>query len=112
MTCWSFACCLALAQEAKVLILDEPTNHLDPRFQFEIMELVKSLGLTTLIALHDLNLAAYYCSKIYLLNKGKVFKQGSPKYVLTRKNIKEVYGVDVSVNVNSKTKRLNLVFVR
>ena len=46
-----------LTQQASFLVLDEPTNHLDIRYQLETMELVRGLGLTTLAALHDLNIA-------------------------------------------------------
>lgn len=102
----------ALAQHARVLVLDEPTNHLDLRYQFEIMELIRSLGITTIAAMHDLNLAAAYCDRIYLLKAGKVVAHGQPQDVLTTKQIKSVYGVDVEVEVRSSTGRLNIVFTK
>ena len=48
----------ALVQEPRVLVLDEPTNHLDVRHQVELLSFLRGSGLTVLIALHDLNLAA------------------------------------------------------
>ncbi|MBR4216634.1 MAG: ABC transporter ATP-binding protein, partial [Candidatus Methanomethylophilaceae archaeon] len=62
----------ALAQQTPCLILDEPTNHLDIKYQLEVLDIVKELGCTTLCALHDLNLAAEYCDRIYILLDGKI----------------------------------------
>lgn len=101
---------LALAQQTKVLVLDEPTNHLDLRYQFEVMELVRSLGITTIAAMHDLNHAATFCDRIYLLNKGRIVSEGTPISVLTDKRIKLVYGIEVMVEIHPLTKQLNIVF--
>lgn len=87
----------ALAQQAPLLILDEPTNHLDVRHQFALMNLVRRLGLTTLAALHDLQLAAHYCDRLYLLRDGALVAQGTPAQVLTAEHIARVYGVRASV---------------
>ena len=57
----------ALVQEARVLILDEPTNHLDVRYQLEVVELVRDVGVTTLMSIHDVNLASEYCDHIVVL---------------------------------------------
>lgn len=102
----------ALAQQAQVLVLDEPTNHLDIRYQFEIMELIRSLGITTIAAMHDLNLTAAYCDRIYLLKAGKVVAHGQPQDVLTVGQIRSVYGVNVEVEVRPSTGRLNIVFTK
>ncbi len=48
----------AIVQRPKLLILDEPTNHLDIRYQIQILELVRSLGVTVIASIHDLNLAS------------------------------------------------------
>jgi iron complex transport system ATP-binding protein len=89
----------ALTQEPRILLLDEPTAHLDLNYQIEIMDLVRRLSRDRVViaALHDLNLAARYCDRLLLLNKGKVAFQGKVEEVLTRENIKEVFGVDVLV---------------
>ena len=87
----------ALAQQVELIILDEPTNHLDIKYQIEILNLVKSLGITVVAALHDLNLAAAYCDRLYVMNKGNIVSSGTPKEVLTTKLIKEVYEVDCTV---------------
>ena len=85
----------ALAQEADHLLLDEPTNHLDIRYQHEILALVRDLGITTIVVLHDLNLAARYCDRLTLLGSGKVVAEGGPDQVLLPDVIERVYGVSV-----------------
>lgn len=55
----------ALAQQPSLLVLDEPTNHLDIRHQLDVLGILRRLPATALAALHDLNLAAYYCDRLY-----------------------------------------------
>lgn len=91
---------LALAQEPELLLLDEPTSSLDINYQVKIMETVHQLqseGLTVIAAIHDLNLAAQYADRVALLSEGKVKVLGKPDKVLTRKNIEQVFGVEVEV---------------
>lgn len=90
----------ALAQQPKCLILDEPTNHLDIKYQLQLMRIVKGLGIEVIAAIHDLNIAAMYCDKIYVLRSGEIIKYGKPKDVLTKELIKDVYEVDAEVIVN------------
>ena len=87
----------ALAQQTPCLILDEPTNHLDVQYQLQLMELVKGVNCTVVAALHDLNLAAMYCQRLYLLEGGRVAAQGTPEQVLTPERIEAVYGVRAEV---------------
>ncbi len=100
----------SLAQQTPCLLLDEPTNHLDIKYQLQILDIVKGLGHTVLCALHDLNLAAAYCDRLYLLKGGRIFVEGTPEEVLTEKNIKDVYDVDVSVSRHPVTGLLNIVY--
>lgn len=83
----------AIAQQATHVLLDEPTNHLDIRHQFEVMDLVRGLGATCVIVLHDLNLAARYCDRLLLLHEGRIRAQGSPAEVLQPGLLSEVYQV-------------------
>lgn len=101
----------SLAQQAKALILDEPTNHLDIRYQLEILELIRSLKITVIAALHDLNLAAAYCDRLYLLQAGRIIAQGIPSEVLTAKLIQSTYGVKTKVEVNPSNKKLHIKFL-
>lgn len=100
----------ALAQEPKLLVLDEPTNHLDIRYQLEILNLVRDLGITTLVTLHDLNLAAAYCHRLYLLSAGQIATAGAPEEVLTPEWIRTVYGVATICIPHPTTGRLLLAF--
>ncbi|GAB2463042.1 MAG: ABC transporter ATP-binding protein [Comamonas sp.] len=93
----------ALAQQAPLLVLDEPTNHLDIRHQFELMNLIRRLGLTTLAALHELPLAAHYCDRLYLLHHGALVAEGTPAQVLTPETIAAVYGVRALVRPSPRT---------
>jgi iron complex transport system ATP-binding protein len=101
----------ALAQQAQLLVLDEPTNHLDIRYQLEILELVKALGVTTFAAFHDLNLAALYCHRLYLLQGGEIVAAGAPEDVLQPNLIRAVYGVTAEVQVHPATGKLHLTFI-
>ncbi|MGH4002481.1 MAG: ABC transporter ATP-binding protein, partial [Pseudonocardiaceae bacterium] len=83
----------ALAQRSHLHLLDEPTNHLDIRYQLEILRLVRGLGHSTLAAIHDLNLAAQYCDRIYVMAAGRLIASGPPDAVLTPERIAECFGV-------------------
>ncbi|MFE0423800.1 ABC transporter ATP-binding protein [Streptomyces sp. NPDC058953] len=93
----------ALVQRPALLVLDEPTNHLDIRYQLEILGLVRELGTTNLLALHDLNLAAYYCDRIHVLQGGRIVASGPPGEVLTAELLAEVYGVTAEVAIHPRT---------
>ena len=87
----------ALTQQTECLVLDEPTNHLDIKYQLEIMDIVKSLDVTVIAAVHDLNIAAMYCDRIVALQDGKIIAQGTPQEVLTKENIKILYRVNAEI---------------
>lgn len=101
----------ALVQQANFLVLDEPTNHLDIHYQLEILELVKSLGTTTIAALHELNLAALYCDRLYVLKQGQLVASGTPEAVLHPDLIRDVYGVWSEVSLHSLTGKLTITFL-
>ena len=100
----------ALAQRPEVLLLDEPTNHLDVRYQHELLALVRRLGLTTLVALHDLNLAAAYCDTVVVLRGGEVLAAGPVDEVLTPATVEAAFGIPVTVVAHPVTGRPQLLF--
>jgi iron complex transport system ATP-binding protein len=100
----------ALAQGSRLLILDEPTNHLDIHFQLAILELVRGLEVTTLAALHDLNLAAAYCDRIYVLRAGQIVASGPPDEVLQPDLVRDVFDVRADRLRHPVTGRLWLAF--
>ncbi|MFH1077110.1 MAG: ABC transporter ATP-binding protein [Pseudomonadota bacterium] len=99
----------ALAQEPALLLLDEPTTYLDIAHQVGILDLIKRLnrtmGLTVLMVLHDLNLASEYCDRIALLSEGRVYTQGMPEEVLNYKIIEQAYKTVVVVEKNPVSSR-------
>jgi iron complex transport system ATP-binding protein len=99
----------ALTQQPKILLLDEPISHLDLQHQIEIMTLIKKLSmdqqLTVIAVLHDLNIAAAYSDYIYMMRKGEVVCQGTPVEALNVQNIKNVFNIDVDVEVSTVTNK-------
>uniref|UniRef100_UPI001CC2B197 ABC transporter ATP-binding protein n=1 Tax=Streptomyces toxytricini TaxID=67369 RepID=UPI001CC2B197 len=93
----------ALTQQPSLLVMDEPTNHLDIRHQLEVLGLLRRLPATVLVALHDLNLAAYHCDRLYVLCGGEVTASGPPAEVLTAEMLAAVYGVAGEVAVHPRT---------
>lgn len=87
----------ALAQQTPCLILDEPTNHLDIKYQLQMMDLVRGLGRTVIAAVHDLNIAAMYCDRLYAVKEGRIVGQGRPRELLTPDFIRRVYEVEAEV---------------
>ena len=101
----------AIAQECGFLILDEPTNHLDISYQIQIFDFIKRLKVTVLSAIHDLNMAALYCDRLYVMKNGRVVMEGTPREVLTPEHIFEVFGVRSQVTPNPATGRLSITFL-
>ena len=99
----------ALAQRTPCLILDEPTNHLDIKYQLQLMDLVRSLDRTVIAAVHDLNIAAMYCDRLYAVKDGQIVGQGAPKKLLTPDFIREVYEVDAQIMMDGDS-ALHILF--
>jgi iron complex transport system ATP-binding protein len=86
----------ALAQDPGLLVLDELTNHLDVRARFELLDLIRATGVTTLAVLHDLDLAARLCDRLVVLHEGAVAAAGPVLEVLTSDLLADVFGVRAS----------------
>lgn len=90
----------ALAQEPRILLLDEVTSHLDIAHQQSTVRILAELnrqGRTVVLLSHDLNLAALYCSRILLLDKGRIAACDVPERVITDGLIRSVYGIEALV---------------
>ena len=96
----------AIVQNPTLMILDEPSNHLDIKYQLEILRVIKKLGVNALAALHDISLAAQFCDYIYFIKEGEIKYHGSPKEVITKEIIKDIYEVDCEVYEDSKTQNI------
>ena len=91
----------AIAQEPELMILDEPTPALDIKYQIQILNILKQLNenqqTTIVLAMHDLHLASKFCTRLILLDEGRIFKDGTTEDVLHKEPIEKVYGVKVHV---------------
>ncbi|QYZ79063.1 heme ABC transporter ATP-binding protein [Methanofollis formosanus] len=101
----------ALAQQPKAMLLDEPTSHLDINHQIEVLSIIRGLtpAVTVVAVFHDLNLAAYFCDRVILMEKAKIVAVGTPEEVLTDANIRQVFGVPMMVRTHPLTGRPYLV---
>jgi len=88
-----------LVQDPEILLLDEPTNHLDLRHQVQIMGMIRDRvrqgRCSALAALHDINLAARYCSHVIMLFGGGEWCAGSTSEMLGESSLQRLYGCPV-----------------
>jgi iron complex transport system ATP-binding protein len=93
----------ALAQESKILLLDELTANLDINYQVELMRLIVRLtrerGLATLVVSHEIHLLASFSDRIALMSEGAIRCQGTVSEVVTRANLKQLFGLDFEVRL-------------
>ncbi len=87
----------AFAQEPRVLLLDEPTAHLDLGHQVQTMRMVAELGCAVVAVMHDLNLAAAFCRRLVLIERGRIVAAGAPADVLTAEMIERIFKINVEV---------------
>lgn len=90
-----------LVREPSIVLLDEPTSNLDIRHQIEVTKtlsrLPKNKGITIVMISHDINITAKYADRIIMIHEGKIFAVGTPSEVLTKENLRIVYGVDADI---------------
>ena len=96
-----------LAQSTPLLLLDEPTSQLDLRHQHQLFALLRASDATVIASLHDPQLAASYCDRLVVLDRGRVAAAGPPADVLTADLLREVWGVEADVRLD-ETGRLQL----
>ena len=99
---------MTLAQETEIIMLDEPTTYLDMSYQLEILQVLEKLNkeknITIVMVLHELNNACRFASNIIGLKKGKIICKGVPKEAITKENLKEIYGIDVKLQLSENKK--------
>lgn len=92
---------MSLAQKPKILLLDEPTTFLDICYQLETLELVKelnkTLGITVVMVLHDLNQAARYSDKMLVINHGELCEYGVPCKIVSKELLKNIFNIDADI---------------
>jgi iron-chelate-transporting ATPase len=96
---------MMLAQGAQTLLLDEPTSALDVAHQVEVLGLVQSMcresGLSAVIVLHDVNMAARFCDRVVALDGGKLVLDGPVRDLMTPEALVRVYGLPMQVATHS-----------
>ncbi len=98
---------LVLAQDTDYILLDEPLNNLDMKYEVQIMKtlryLVKELGKTIIIVIHDLNFAASYADEIIAMKNGKIFKSGLTNKIIDEKVLSKLYEIPIQIqNISGK----------
>ncbi len=91
----------ALAVESQLLLADEPTAGLDPAHQLSVMEVLRSRvqsGIGVVVVMHDLSLAARFCSRLVLLHGARVVADDVPSKVLTAPHLQAVYGIEAHLS--------------
>lgn len=84
-----------LSMRPQILALDEPTSNLDPRHRRLLINLLKKLALTKVIATHDLFLIRDICSRVVLLDKGRIAAAGRTQEILADKDLIEAHGLEM-----------------
>ncbi|MFD2638016.1 ABC transporter ATP-binding protein [Piscibacillus salipiscarius] len=97
----------AMVQQPQLLLLDEPTTFLDIGHQMNILRLVqdwqKREGLTVIMVLHDLNLAAQFCDELVLMDHGKIVRTGSSEQIIAKETLENVYHAHPEIVRHPKT---------
>ena len=92
---------MTVAQQPEILILDEPTTYLDISYQVEVLELIKhlnrTLGITIVMVLHDINLAARYSDCLAAIRGGTLFACGTPRETVTKDNLRSIFEIEADV---------------
>ncbi len=90
-----------LVRNPRVLIMDEPASALDLNKQFKLMNFLRDITrekqFTTLVTLHQMDLAARYADHVVVLDQGSVYGEGRPREVFTERMLREVYGVEAEI---------------
>jgi iron complex transport system ATP-binding protein len=91
----------SLAQRTEILLLDEFTANLDINYQVELMRLVARIThenrLATVVVSHEINLLSAFADRIVLMSRGSVFRQGVAREVLSRENLRQLFGIDFTI---------------
>ncbi len=92
---------MTIAQQPEILILDEPTTYLDVSYQVEVLELIhrlnRKLGITIVMVLHDINLAARYSDRLAAIRNGVLFAEGAPEEIVTEQTLRDIFEIEATV---------------
>ncbi|WP_211099639.1 ABC transporter ATP-binding protein [Azospirillum agricola] len=92
---------MVLAQDTGLILLDEPVNHLDMKYQYAVLDLVRSLsrdhGRTIVVVLHDLNLASAFADDVVMLKDGRVAAAGPAQGAITADTVARVFDLEADI---------------
>ena len=96
--------CLAgvLACRPAVLALDEPTSNLDPRARRQLAQILRAFPGCQVIATHDLDLVVEHCTRVIVLDEGRVRADGVPREVLRDESLMERHGLEVPLRLRCR----------
>jgi len=83
-----------LAMRPEVLLLDEPTSDLDPRGRRTLLHLLAGLGKTLFVASHDLEFVLALCTRVLVLDGGRLVSDGEPRAVLGDEALMLAHGLE------------------
>ena len=86
--------CLAGVLACEPLVLDEPTSDLDPRGRRQLKALLRNLPVAKIIATHDLELALDLCSRVLVLDEGRLVAEGPAVSVLSDETLMLAHGLE------------------
>jgi cobalt/nickel transport system ATP-binding protein len=84
-----------LSMMPEILVLDEPTSNLDPRHRRELINLLRALPVTQIIATHDLEFVIEICDRVAVLDRGAIISQGGVLSILSDKALLESHGLEL-----------------
>ncbi|GAA1699730.1 ABC transporter ATP-binding protein [Microcella alkalica] len=99
---------MALAQQPRILLLDEPTSALDVAHQVEVLDVLRaevSRGMTVVLVIHDLTLAARYADELVVMAGGRIIARGEPGAVLTAEVVRQAFGIEARLLQDPDTGR-------
>jgi iron complex transport system ATP-binding protein len=96
----------AIIKKPEILLLDEPLNNLDIHRQLTLLKLISRLSkernMTTIIVMHDINLAARYADNIVIMDDGRLYSHGRPYKVITKNMMKDIYKIESNIHLNNE----------
>lgn len=90
-----------LSMNPEILVLDEPSSNLDPKHRRDLINLLKGLDITKIIATHDLDMVLGICTRVALIDKGTVIADGDVLDILSNRDLMEAHNLEVPYPLRS-----------
>lgn len=83
-----------LAMSPDILVMDEPSSYLDPRGRRRLIDLLRSFEHTRIIATHDLELVVDVCSRVIVMDGGRMVADGPTRHILNDVELMQAHGLE------------------